>query len=89
MKIAIGCDELALDLKNALIEVIKEKGAEYEDFGVYTSEKVDYPDIAKKVASEVQKENFDRGILVCGTGVGMAICANKFNGIRAAVCRKR
>ena len=86
MKIAIGCDELAVDLKNALIEVIKEKGVEYEDFGVYTLEKVDYPDIAKKVASEVQKGNFDRGILVCGTGVGMAICANKFKGIRAAVC---
>jgi len=86
MKIAIGCDELAVDLKNALIEIIKEKDVEYEDFGVYTPEKVDYPDIAKKVASEVQKGNFDRGILVCGTGVGMAICANKFKGIRAAVC---
>lgn len=86
MKIAIGCDELAVDLKNALIEVIKEKGVEYEDFGVYTPEKVDYPDIAKMVVSEVQKGNFDRGILVCGTGVGMAICANKFKGIRAAVC---
>ena len=86
MKIAIGCDELAVDLKNVLIEVIKEKGVEYEDFGVYTPEKVDYPDIAKMVVSEVQKGNFDRGILVCGTGVGMAICANKFKGIRAAVC---
>ena len=86
MKIAIGCDELAIDLKNALIEVLKEKGVEYEDFGVYTPEKVDYPDIAKMVVSEVQKGNFDRGILVCGTGVGMAICANKFKGIRAAVC---
>ena len=86
MKIAIGCDELAVDLKNVLIEVIKEKGVEYEDFGVYTPEKVDYPDIAKMVVSEVQKGNFDRGILVCGTGVGMAISANKFKGIRAAVC---
>src|SRR3972149_8265794 len=86
MKIAIGCDELAIDLKNALIEVIKEKGIEYDDFGVNTPEKVDYPDIAKRVVTEVQKGNFDRGILVCGTGVGMAISANKFKGIRAAVC---
>jgi len=86
MRIAVGCDELAVDLKNALIEVIKEKGIEYEDFGVYTTEKVDYPDIAKKVVPEVQKGNFDRAILICGTGVGMAICANKFKGIRAAVC---
>lgn len=86
MKIAIGCDELAIDLKNALIEVMKGKGIKCKDFGVNNHEKVDYPDIAKRVASEVQKENFDRGILVCGTGVGMAICANKFKGIRAAVC---
>lgn len=86
MKIAIGCDEIAIDLKNALIEVMKEKDVEYKDFGVYTSEKIDYPDIAKKVVTEVQKGNFERGILVCGTGLGMAICANKFKGIRAAVC---
>ena len=86
MKVAIGCDEMALDLKNTLIEVLKEKGVEYKDFGVFTTDKVDYPDIAKLLVPEVQNGNFDRGILVCGTGIGMAICANKFKGIRAAVC---
>lgn len=86
MKIAIGCDELGVDLKNALIDVVKGKGIEFKDFGVHAPEKADYPDIAKIVASEVQKGNFDRGILVCGTGIGMAICANKIKGIRAAVC---
>lgn len=86
MKVAIGCDEIAIDLKNALIEVLKQKGIEYKDFGVDSPEPVDYPDIAAIVTAEVQKRNFDRGILICGTGLGMAICANKFKGIRAAVC---
>jgi ribose 5-phosphate isomerase B len=86
MKIAIGCDENALDLKNALIEVLKSKGIEFKDFGVYTTNPVDYPDIARSLVLEVQNGNFERGILVCGTGLGMAICANKFKGIRAAVC---
>jgi len=86
MKVAIGCDEVAIDLKNALIEALKEKGIEYTDFGVNTPEPVDYPDIAAKVAKEVQNGNFDRAVLVCGTGIGMSICANKLKDIRAAVC---
>ncbi len=88
MKVAIGCDHQAevIDMKNALIEVLKEKGVEFKDFGVFSTDPVDYPDIAKTVTLEVQNGNFDRGILVCGTGIGMAICANKFDGIRAAVC---
>ena len=86
MKIAIGCDEIAIDLKNALIEVLKERNIEYKDFGINTPEPVDYPDIAVEATKEVQNGNFDRGILLCGTGLGMAICANKFKGIRAAVC---
>ncbi|HEX7560929.1 MAG TPA: ribose 5-phosphate isomerase B [Candidatus Humimicrobiaceae bacterium] len=86
MKIAIGCDENALDLKNALIDVLKAKGSDYKDFGVFTKDPVDYPDVAKSLVVELQKGNFDRGILVCGTGIGMAVCANKFKGIRAAVC---
>ena len=86
MKIAIGCDENALDLKNALIDVLKAKGFDYKDFGVFTKDPVDYPDVAKSLVLELQKGNFDRGILVCGTGIGMAVCANKFKGIRAAVC---
>jgi len=86
VKVAIGCDESALELKNALIEVLKEKNIDYKDFGVFTKDPVDYPDIAALLVPEVANGNFDRGILVCGTGIGMAICANKFKGIRAAVC---
>jgi len=86
MKIAIGCDEISLDLKNALIDVLKAKGVQYKDFGVFTKDPVDYPDVAKSLVLELQNGNFDRGILVCGTGIGMAVCANKFKGIRAAVC---
>lgn len=86
MKVAIGCDEIAIELKEALIEVIKDRGIEYTDFSVRSTEPVDYPDIAAAVAREVQNGNFDRGILVCGTGIGMALSANKFKGIRAACC---
>ena len=86
MKIAIGCDENAIDLKEALIEVLIDKGMEYRDFGVKSAEPVDYPDIAATVTKEIQNGNFDRGILVCGTGIGMALVANKFKGIRAACC---
>lgn len=86
MKIAIGCDEIAIDMKESLIGVLQEDGIEYKDFGVKTAEPVDYPDIAAAVARVVQDGNFDRGILVCGTGIGMAIAANKIKGIRAACC---
>ena len=86
MKIAIGCDENAFDLKNLFIDVLKSKGIEYKDFGVFSKEAVDYPDIASALVPQIQDGTFDRGILVCGTGLGMAICANKFKGIRAAVC---
>jgi len=87
MKIAIACDYNAIELKNALVDVLKEKeDLEYKDFGVYTEDPVDYPDVAARLVPEVQRNNFDRGILICGTGLGMAICANKFKGIRAAVC---
>ena len=86
MKIAIGCDHIAIELKNALIDVLDKKAIVYKDFGVNSTKPVDYPDIAAVVTREVQNGNFDRGILVCGTGLGMAICSNKFKGIRAAVC---
>ncbi|MCL4377221.1 MAG: ribose 5-phosphate isomerase B [Actinobacteria bacterium] len=88
MKVAIGCDHQAqvIEIKDALIEVLKDKNIEYKDFGVFKTDPVDYPDIAKIVVKEVQNGNFDRAILVCGTGIGMAVCANKFKGIRAAVC---
>jgi ribose 5-phosphate isomerase B len=87
MKIAIGCDNIAIDFKKSLIEVLKQENIEYRDFGVNNaSEPVDYPDIAAKVSKEIQTRNFDRGILICGTGIGMAISANKFKGVRAACC---
>ncbi len=86
MKIAIACDFNAIDLKNALLAVLKSKEIEYKDFGVFTEDPVDYPDIAQRLVPEVQNGNYERGILICGTGIGMAICANKFKGIRAAVC---
>lgn len=87
MKIAIGCDEAAYSLKVEIMRHLDMKDRiEYQDFGAPKGEVVLYPDVAYKVADEVKKGNFDRGILVCGTGIGMAICANKVPGIRAAVC---
>src|SRR5271157_5793716 len=85
MKIAIGCDHLGLPLKEEIAAFLRERNVEFQDYGVCSAEKVDYPDIAEKVAHAVQEGEFDRGILVCGTGAGMAIAANKVPGSRAAV----
>lgn len=84
MKIAIGCDEMGFELKEHIMKVLQENGYGYEDFGSFEGEKILYPDVAQKVALEVQSKQFDRGILICGTGIGMAITANKVHGIRAA-----
>ena len=86
MKIAIGCDHGGLEHKNAIAEHLKERGFEIEDFGIYEQVSVDYPDIAKKVCESIVSGKNERGILVCGTGIGMSLAANKFKGIRAAVC---
>ena len=86
MRIAIGCDHRGLDLKQFVVRLIAQLGHSYEDFGSYTTEPVDYPDIAKKVAEAVARGDSDRGILICGTGIGMCIAANKVKGIRAAQC---
>lgn len=86
MKLAIGCDEAAYSLKEAIMEHLQKKGIDFDDFGAAKGEVVLYPDIAFKVADAVTSGAYDRGILVCGTGIGMAICANKVPGIRAAVC---
>jgi len=86
MKIAIGSDHLGLELKNIIRDFLKEKETEANDFGTMSKEPIDYPDIAKKVAKAVAKGDCQRGILICGTGIGMAIAANKVKGIRAAVC---
>jgi len=87
MKIAIGCDHLALGLKNTLYDYLAEQTivpVEVIDMGVNDSTPVDYPDIAEKVALAVANGDADRGILICGTGIGMSIAANKVPGIRAA-----
>ncbi len=86
MRIAIGCDHRGLNLKQFIIKLIAEAGHSYEDFGGYTTDSVDYPDIAKKVAEAVARGDFEQGILICNTGIGMSIAANKVKGIRAALC---
>ncbi len=82
--IAIGCDHGGLDIKNAIKEYLDNRGVEYIDFGTYTCESVDYPEYAYKVASAVSKGECEKGIICCGTGIGVAIVANKVKGIRAA-----
>ena len=83
---AIGCDHAAVKLKNTIIEHLKSRGIEVKDFGCFTSESVDYPDYAYAVASAVASGECERGILICGTGIGMSIAANKVKGIRCALC---
>lgn len=85
MKLALGCDHGGLEIKNAIIEDLKNKGIEYVDFGTTTTESVDYPVYAKKVCAAVQSGDCTLGILCCGTGIGMSITANKQKGIRASV----
>jgi len=86
MRIAIGCDHRGLNLKQFIMQLVSEAGHSYEDFGCYSADSVDYPDIAKKVAEAVASGDFKQGILICNTGVGMCIAANKVKGIRAALC---
>ena len=82
--IAIGCDHGGLNLKGYIMEYFKKEGIECEDFGTYTADSCDYPDIAEKVCGAILSGKCDKGILVCGTGIGMSIAANKVEGIRAA-----
>ena len=84
--IAIGCDHGALDLKNQLKEHLDKKGIAYKDFGCNTNESCDYPIYAHKVTDAVLSGECELGILLCGTGIGMSIAANKVKGIRAALC---
>ena len=86
MKIGIGNDHSALELKAEIIEFLKEKGHEVVDYGTYTSESCDYPVYGEKVARAVVAGEVEKGILICGTGIGISITANKFKGIRAALC---
>lgn len=85
MKIAIGFDHGGFEYKSALIEFLNKNGYEFVDYGTFSNQSVDYPDFAVKVANAVANKECDKGILICGTGIGMSIVANKVNGIRCAL----
>lgn len=86
MKIAIGCDHGGFELKNEIIEFLKSENHEVNDFGTNSTDSCDYPDIALPVAEAVAAKEYEFGILICGTGIGIGIAANKVPGIRAALC---
>jgi len=86
VKIALGSDHGGFNLKKEVIKHLKSKNIEITDFGTYTEDSCDYPEYALKVAREVVEGNFELGILICGTGIGVSIVANKVPGIRAALC---
>ena len=86
MKVAIGCDHGGINLKPVLIDYLKKKGFEYVDFGTFETSSVDYNDYAEPVCNAVVNGEADRGILICGTGIGMSIVANKVKGIRCGHC---
>ena len=86
MKIALGCDHGGICLKPTVIEVLEERGIEYVDYGTYDESSVDYPDYGEKAAEAVSQGVCDKGVILCGTGIGISIAANKVKGIRAAVC---
>lgn len=84
--IAIGCYHAAVEFKKSIIEHLQARGWKVQDFGTHTSEAVDYPQYARKVAEAVARGECEKGILICGTGIGMSIAANKVRGIRCALC---
>ncbi|MEA4885038.1 MAG: ribose 5-phosphate isomerase B [Clostridia bacterium] len=86
MRIAVGSDHAGYEVKCEVVKRLTEAGHEVRDFGAYSTESVDYPDIAVAAARVVASGEADRGILVCGTGIGMSIAANKVRGVRAALC---
>ena len=88
MKIAIGCDHGGVDLKLLIVPLLGELGHEINDQGCNSNESVDYPDFARLVCTLVEKGGCDRGILICGTGIGMSMAANRSSAIRAALCHE-
>jgi len=86
MQIAVGSDHAGLEAKEAIVQALRKENYPVEDMGTYSSESVDYPDIAEKVARLIIEKECERGILICGTGIGMSMAANKIKGIRAALC---
>jgi ribose 5-phosphate isomerase B len=85
-KIAIGSDHGGFELKKHIVSYLEKKGYEFRDFGVYNSESVDYPVISREVAEHVASGEYSKGILICGSGLGVAIAANKIKGVRAVTC---
>ncbi len=86
MKIALGSDHAGFPLKKEVMGHLQDKGIEFKDFGTFSESSCDYPDYALKVGEEVTSKNYDFGILICGTGIGISIAANKIPGVRAALC---
>ncbi len=86
MKIAIGCDHGGINLKPLLLEYLNKKGIEYTDFGCFSKESTDYNDYAELVGNAVANGEYELGILICGTGIGMSIMANKIKGVRCGHC---
>ncbi|MBI5964500.1 MAG: ribose 5-phosphate isomerase B [Chloroflexi bacterium] len=86
MKIAVGCDHGGFPLKEIVIESVKAAGHEVIDVGTFTADAVDFPDFTKKVGEKIQSGEAERGILICGSGIGAAIAANKMKGVYASIC---
>ena len=86
MKFFVATDHAGIELKDYTVELLREKGHEVEDMGPYSKDRVDYPDYAHKVASAVLTNSDAHGILICGSGIGMSMAANRHEGIRAALC---
>ena len=86
MKISVGSDHRGYKLKKEILKYLEKRNIDYKDFGAYSEESSDYPDYGYKVATSVSKNDSDFGILVCGSGIGMSIVANKVKGIRAGLC---
>lgn len=86
MKIAVGCDHAGFPLKQTALDELTRLGHTYEDLGTFSTEAVDYPDFAQKVSEKILAGEADRGIILCGSGVGVTVAANKFKGIRACMC---
>ena len=84
--LALGCDHAGFDLKNIIIDYLKKNNLAYKDLGCYNNKPCDYPDYAKLVANAILNNEAELGVLICGTGIGISICANRFENIRAALC---
>lgn len=84
--LALGCDQGGFVLKNEIITYLNDKGIEFKDYGTYSEESVDYPEFGKKVVNAILTGECEKGILICGTGIGISITANRYKGIRAALC---